>query len=44
MLRYQNIKIFFAEVYTPKQSEEAFVIKKFKNLGPSPCVIGDLNS
>ena len=43
MLRYQNIKIFFAKGYTPKQFEEVFVIRKFKNPVPSTYVIGDLN-
>ena len=39
--KYKNI---FAKGYTPKWSEEAFVIKKVKNTVPRTYVINDLNS
>ena len=39
--KYKNI---FAKRYTPNWSEEAFVIKKFKNIVLWTYVIKDLNS
>ena len=39
--KYKNI---FAKRYTPYWSEEAFVIKKFKNIVLWTYVIKDLNS
>ena len=41
MLEYQN-KNIFAKGYTPKWSEEVFVISKIKNILPRTQVINDL--
>ena len=41
MSNYKNI---FTKGYVPNWSEEAFVIKKVKNIVPWTYVISDLNS
>ena len=43
MLKCQNIKAFFANVYTPNWLEEAFVIQKVKNTVPWAYVTEDIN-
>ena len=43
MLKCQNIKAFFANVYTPNWLEEAFVIQKVKNTVPWAHVTEDIN-
>ena len=43
MLEFQNRKASFAKRYTPKSSEEVFVISKIKNTVPWPYAISDLN-
>ena len=43
-VRISKYKSIFAKGYTPKWSEEVFVIKKVKNSVPWTYVINDLNS
>ena len=40
---YQNTKIFLQKGYTPKLSEEVFVIKKIRNILPRTYIISDPN-
>ena len=37
LLEYQNMKMFFANDYTPNWSDKDFVIKKVKNTVPWTC-------
>ena len=43
MSEYQNTKIFLQKGYTPKLSEEVFVIKKIRNILPRTYIISDPN-
>ena len=43
-VRISKYKNTFAKGYTPNWSEEAFVIKKFKNTVPWTYVVNDLNN
>ena len=43
MSEFKITKLFIHKVYTPNWSEEAFVIKKFKNTVPWTYFIKDLN-
>ena len=43
LLEYQNIKIFFAKVYTLNRPEEDFMIKKVKKIVSWTYVVNDLN-